>query len=188
MIGFDNLLEVAILPAQASFDEVSSDPLKRAQERMDAAAKRGGVMGMISATQRRVKATSDKSKLRGIADAVDGYVTGLVQLGKAASKKASLEEASLEEARKRMPKFPNIDFERFGSINAIVLHIDDDEELFWTGTGWKDSLDLAKVYKKYDKTVYKKAHTAAEKLTGRSVAGGPLDPAELNNAIYSPKK
>lgn len=52
----------------AERNDVSSDPYDRARERMLDAQDRGGWSGMIDATLRRVKATADRDKLRGIID------------------------------------------------------------------------------------------------------------------------
>lgn len=47
-------------------DEVSAHPVLRAKERMVAAHQRGGFEGLISATEKRIKATKDRDKLEGI--------------------------------------------------------------------------------------------------------------------------
>lgn len=54
--------------------EISAEPVARAKERMAAALKRGGTGELVSATEKRLKATSDAGKLQGIADAVDSLI------------------------------------------------------------------------------------------------------------------
>lgn len=68
--------------------DVPTDPKERAFKRMDDAAKRSGVMGMITATERRVKATAEKDKLQGVVDAISDIMDGLKMVSRAASAKA----------------------------------------------------------------------------------------------------
>lgn len=91
---FRDLLETRICtdPGPDDLEEAPRDPKARAMLRMEDAAKRSGFGGMIKATHRRIKATGDAAKLRGIVDATASYVVDLQGLGNAAAKKARVSE------------------------------------------------------------------------------------------------
>lgn len=57
--------------------DVPENPVERARKRMDDAAKRGGVSGLVKAVERRIKATKDKAKLMGIGDMLDVLIKQL---------------------------------------------------------------------------------------------------------------
>lgn len=53
-----------------AYDDVPSDPVERALRRMDDAFKRGGIQGMVRATEIRMNATKDRAKLLGMVHAI----------------------------------------------------------------------------------------------------------------------
>ncbi len=57
--------------------EAPSNPVDRTRVRMDDAAKRKGLGGMMKALTQRVKATEDRSKLIGISDYLDVLIKEL---------------------------------------------------------------------------------------------------------------
>lgn len=66
---------------------VPSDPKARAELRMNDAAKRGGVSGLVKALQRRLKATKDEAKILGMMSAIDDLVSELQVIRKQAQAK-----------------------------------------------------------------------------------------------------
>ncbi len=71
-----------------SEETVPTDPKQRAFMRMEDAAKRSGLLGMIAATERRVKATTEKAKLQGVVEAIADVVRNLNGVSKMAAAKA----------------------------------------------------------------------------------------------------
>ena len=70
---------------EAQLAEQPKDPKARALFRMDAAARRAGLDGMIKALTKRVKATKDPGKRQGIVDAMDELIKTLTQVKKSAA-------------------------------------------------------------------------------------------------------
>jgi hypothetical protein len=67
--------------------EQSNDPHERAKQRMDDAAKRGGIEKMIRDTLTRIQRTSEPEKLDGIVSFADWLIGELEKIKKEASKK-----------------------------------------------------------------------------------------------------
>lgn len=66
---------------------VPKDPVERAKQRMDDAARRGGLNKMIQATMSRIKASKKPEKLQGIVDFVDQLMSELKKVKRAAEAK-----------------------------------------------------------------------------------------------------
>lgn len=82
------LLREALKDIRAMLEGTApAEPTARAKQRMDDAAKRGGIDGMLKATLSRIDATTDSDKLAGIVAYVDDLVAELEQIKKAAMKK-----------------------------------------------------------------------------------------------------
>lgn len=64
-----------------------SDPYDRAKQRMDDAAKRGGLEKMVRATFSRIDAAESPEKLQGIVDYVNELIRELEEIKRAAEKK-----------------------------------------------------------------------------------------------------
>lgn len=87
MVGTRTLLEV-LKDLRAKLEGTApAEPVARAKQRMDDAAKRGGLDGMLKDTLKRIDATTDSDKLAGIVSYVDDLVSELEQIKKAAMKK-----------------------------------------------------------------------------------------------------
>jgi len=70
---------------------LSSDPSNRAYERMDAAARRGGLQALITESMKRAKVAQNPAKLKGIVDVATDLIADLETLKKfAVSKLRSL--------------------------------------------------------------------------------------------------
>ena len=66
---------------------LSSDPSERAYERMDAAARRGGLQALITETMKRAKIAQNPAKLKGIVDVATDLIGDLEALKKFAVSK-----------------------------------------------------------------------------------------------------
>lgn len=66
---------------------ISSEPVQRAYERMDDAARRGGLKGLVDAIARRIQVTRDPYKMEGIVVVLDDLIGDLQDLRKAAQRK-----------------------------------------------------------------------------------------------------
>lgn len=55
---------------ESILEDAPAEPVARALQRMDDAFKRGGVSGLVRATEIRLQATKDASKLRGMMTAI----------------------------------------------------------------------------------------------------------------------
>lgn len=82
------LLIEALKEIRALLEGPPGEPVARAKTRMDDAAKRGGLDGMVKDTLKRVNATTEKDKLDGIVKYVDELVAELTKIKEAAAKKA----------------------------------------------------------------------------------------------------
>ena len=66
---------------------LSSNPDERAYERMDAAARRGGLQALVTETMKRVRATNSPDKLLGIIQATKDLISDLEAIQRLAHKK-----------------------------------------------------------------------------------------------------
>jgi hypothetical protein len=73
---------------EASFrGALSTEPTQRAFERIDMAARRGGLKGLVDATRTRIKATTSAEKLMGLVTMLSDLTKDLIDLKKAAERK-----------------------------------------------------------------------------------------------------